>query len=130
MWTIMLSSQPGSEWFLNNRAVSENAITVYPPRYDFDNNFLPGYDCYTFFMSPEYFQKTCEDLEVPELVNTLKNNDIFECSAASKKHLWQRARAHNQGLAQLVVYEGFADLSLWHNIERELLGIFCSFWRK
>lgn len=69
MWTIMLSSQPGSQWFLNNRAVSENAITVYPTGYDFDNNFLPGYDCYTFYMSPEYFQKTCEDLEVPELVD-------------------------------------------------------------
>lgn len=39
----------------------------------------------------------------------------------TKKHLWQRARTHNQGLDQLVVSEGFADLSLWHDIERELL---------
>ena len=121
MWTIMLSSQIGTEWFLNNQAVPENAITVYPPGYDFDNNFRAGYECYAFYMAPEYFQKACEDLEVPELVNTLRNDDIFECSAATKQHLWQRAKAHKYWLDQLAVPEGSADLSFWHDFERELL---------
>jgi AraC family ethanolamine operon transcriptional activator len=123
MWTVMISSQNESahQWLLNGRAVPENAITVYPPGYDFNNYFQAGYECYTFSMSHEYLGQLCEDNEIDELFRVLQRNDIVECSVATKDGLWRRAMEHKLRVDSLDGSEGIADMTHWHEVERELL---------
>ena len=53
MWTLQLSSPTSAPWLLGKREISGNAITVYKPGYDFDCVFRPGYESYSFSITPE-----------------------------------------------------------------------------
>lgn len=123
MWTVMLSTQKRSArpWLLNKRPVPEDAITVYPPGYDFNNIFQPRYECYTFSMSDEYLGQLCEDIEIFKPDRFLKHNDIVECPAPTKKRLWRRAMQHKFWLDSLGKPEGIVEMAYWHEHERELL---------
>ena len=121
MWTLQLSTPATTPWLLGSREIASNAITVYPPGYDFVCHFSPGYESYSFSLTSESFYSLCDEIEAPELADVLKTQDIILCPPEKKMNLWQRAREYNSLMKRMDTSEGFASLSMWYDYERILL---------
>ncbi len=95
MWTFEITSPISPPWLLGKNEVTNEAINVFRPGYDFNCIFKPGYDVYNFSLAPEDLQYYCHEFGVPELVDALKSQDIVQCPAGETKMLWLRINEYH-----------------------------------
>jgi len=113
-WTFVLLSPVSSPWIWGGREISSQTIVVYQPGTDFDCVCMPGYKSFSFSMAPEVFERLCNDLKMPHLINKLINQKLVKCSQAKTSSLWDHA---------ITYIQAFRGLS---NEQRETEG----FWEK